>query len=304
MTPARKADAGVEDLDLPVGLVQVHIVLHVAAVGDHDAHADAEGEEELAHGVQHHVQKAPERHAGEVGLQIEGKALKTGAGHAAVIRVAQRQREHGDPDDEKQQDRHDIPGIFLNALLHAAIDHPRSQCQKQQHKDNRRDLRGDEGGKEAILSCLGSVRDQIDREILSDPAADDGVVGHDEGRNQEGQITQKTPLLMQSPEGVQCVLLGPAADGHVRGQQCEAEGQHQHQIHQQEQAAAVLGAEIGEAPDIADAYGTTCGRQNEAQRAAETTVFVFHFAHSFLSFCLQRENILSGCGKKQTAEVS
>ena len=101
------------------------------------------------------------------------------------------------------------------------------------------------------------------------------------------RYAQKTQLLMQSPEGVQRVLLGPAADGHVRGQQCEAEGQHQHQIHQQEQAAAVFGAEIGEAPDIADAYGTACGRQNEAQRAAETTVFVFHFAHSFLSFCLQ-----------------
>lgn len=86
---------------------------------------------------------------------------------------------------------------------------------------------------------------------------------------------------MQSPEGVQCVLLGPAADGHVRGQQCEAEGQHQHQIHQQEQAAAVLGAEIGEAPDIADAYGTAGGRQDEAQRTAETTVFVLH-----THFCL------------------
>lgn len=161
-------------------------------------------------------------------------------------------------------------------------------AQEQQHKDDRGDLRGDEGDKEAVLSRLGSVRDQIDREILGDPTADDGVVGHDEGRNQEGQISQKTQLLMQSPEGVQCVLLGPAADGHVRGQQCEAEGQHQYQIHQQEQAVAVLGAEIGEAPDIADAYGTACGRQDEAQRAAETTVFVFRFAHSFLSFCLQQ----------------
>ena len=53
----QEGHARVEELHPPVGPVQVHVLLHVAAVGDHDAHADAEGEEELAHGVQHHVQK-------------------------------------------------------------------------------------------------------------------------------------------------------------------------------------------------------------------------------------------------------
>ena len=72
----RQGDAGVEELHPVVGPVQVHILLHVAAVGDHDAHADAEGEEELAHGVQHHVQEAGDRHAGEVRLQVDGEALE------------------------------------------------------------------------------------------------------------------------------------------------------------------------------------------------------------------------------------
>ena len=289
---------------------------------DQDAGEETDkGHQEAVADVVHHVQKLSGAAVGQGQLEVEHVVAKADGhgGHQRIdahhgahflaalvedLHAVCHQRFHdgyaaGQRREAKGQEEHDAddPAHAAHGGEHpgqadegqAGSAWPRRQCQEQQHKDDRGDLRGDEGGKEAILSRLGSVRDQIDREILGDPAADDGVVGHDEGGNQEGQISQKTQLLMQSPEGVQCVLLGPAADGHVRGQQCEAEGQHQHQIHQQEQAAAVLGAEIEEAPDIADAYGSTaCGRQDEAQRAAETTVFVFRFAHSFLSFCLQQ----------------
>ena len=46
---------GIENLNLIVGLVQIHIVLHIAAIGDHDPHADAQGEEQLTHGVQYYI---------------------------------------------------------------------------------------------------------------------------------------------------------------------------------------------------------------------------------------------------------
>ena len=138
------------------------------------------------------------------------------------------------------------------------------------------DLGGDEGGEEAVLGGLGTVRDQVDGEILDDPAADNGVVGHDEGGNQEGQITQKTPLLMQSPEGVQCVLLGPAADGHVRGQQCEAEGQHQYQIDKQKKSAAVFCSQIRETPQITDTYSTAGSRQHKPDLSGKAAFFLFH----------------------------
>lgn len=60
-------DARVENFDLVVGLVEVDIVLDVAAVGDHDAHADTEREEELTHRVERDVQKA-----------LDGQAVKSG----------------------------------------------------------------------------------------------------------------------------------------------------------------------------------------------------------------------------------
>ena len=98
------------------------------------------------------------------------------------------------------------------------------------------DLGGDEGGEEAVLGGLGAVRDQVDGEILDDPAADNGVVGHDEGGDQEGSVSQKFPLPVQGGEGIKGVLLGAAADGHVCGQQHEAEGQRQYQISKSKQA--------------------------------------------------------------------
>ena len=96
------------------------------------------------------------------------------------------------------------------------------------------DLRGDEGGEEPVLRGLCSVGDQIDGEVLHDPAADHGIVGHDEGWHQKGQIAQKLPLSVQGGKGVQGVLSGAAANGHVGGQQHKTEGQHQNQIHDQE----------------------------------------------------------------------
>ena len=144
------------------------------------------------------------------------------------------------------------------------------------------DLGGDEGGEEAVLGGLGAVRDQVDGEILDDPAADNGVVGHDEGGDQEGEVSQKFPLPVQGGEGIKGVLLGAAADGHVCGQQHEAEGQHQYQIYDQEQSAAVLGAEVGEPSDVANAHGAAGGRQDKAQGTAETALFIFHLTYSFL----------------------
>ena len=143
------------------------------------------------------------------------------------------------------------------------------------------DGEGGEGGKEAVLGGLGAVRDQVDGEVFHDPAADDGVVGHDEGRDQEGQDAQKIPLLIRGAEGPEGVLPGPAADGHVRGQEDEAEGQHQHQVDKEEEAAAILGAEVGEAPDIADAHGAAGRRQHVAERGAEAAV-LFHIPLPFL----------------------
>ena len=274
-----EGDAGVEDLDLVVGLAEVHVVLDVAAVGDHDAHAHAQREEELAHRVERHIQEALDGQAREVGLDVDEKALETRARHAVFIRVREREREDRDADNEQQKAGHDVAGVLFNALFHAAVHDPRREREEEQHEDDGRNGRGDERGEETVLRGLLAAREEIEGEVLCDPAADDGVIRHDERGDEEGEVAQKLPLLVERCKGIEGVLLRAAANGYVSRQQGEAECQHQHQIDEQEQSAAVLGTEIGEAPDIADAHRAARRSQHKAERTAETTAF-FHVRFS------------------------
>ena len=277
-----EGNARVEDLDLVVGLVEVNVVLDVTAVGDHDAHAHAEGEEELAHRVKHDVQETRDGQPREVGLNVDKEAIHARARHAALVRVAEREREDRNADDEKKQSRHDVARKLFNALFHAAVHDPRRQREEEQHKDDGRDRRGDEGGEKAVLRRRAAAREEVEGKILRDPAADDGVIRHDKRGDKEGEIAQKAPLLVERCKGVQRVLLRAAADGDVGREQGEAEGQHQHKVNEQKKTAAVLGAEVGEAPDVADAYRAAGCGQHKAERAAETTAFLHVRFSSFI----------------------
>lgn len=68
--------------------------------------------------------------------------------------------------------------------------------------------------------------------------------------------------------------LGSSADGHIGGQQGEAEGQRQHQINKQEHAAPVLGGKVGKPPDIADAHSASGGGQDKADGAGKAAFWI------------------------------
>ena len=69
---------------------------------------------------------------------------------------------------------------------------------------------------------------------------------------------------MQHLIGGEGALSGLAADSDLGGQQSEAKGQCQNDIGQQENAAAVLGCQIGKAPDVAQTYSRACCCKNKA----------------------------------------
>ena len=54
----KQRHAGVEKLDLRNGFVEVNLRLHIRAVGDHNAHRNAQREEQLAHCIEQNLQKA------------------------------------------------------------------------------------------------------------------------------------------------------------------------------------------------------------------------------------------------------
>ena len=87
-------------------------------------------------------------------------------------------------------------------------------------------------------------------------------------------------------------FLGAPSDGDIRAKQGKTEGQHQGQIYDQEQAAAVLGGQIGEPPEIAYAHGAACCGQNKSDLAGKMICFLFH---SFLRSYFRETPNLRGC---------
>ena len=264
----------VKKFNLVNGRVYIHILLDIGAVGDHNAHGDTQGEEDLAHCIQQDLQEAPQGQPLEIGRQINRKTLQARPGHARLIRVGQRQGEDGDGYDHDQHDRHQYLGTLLNSLLHSVKDDPG----RQQHKDGgvERGLgwRSDEVRKEAVLGRRAALSGQVDHDIAGDPAADDRVIGHDQHRHQESQNSQETPLGAHRCIGLDGILAGPAADGYIGGQQREAESKSQDKIDQNEEAAAVFGCQVREAPEIADADRAAGGCHDEADLPGEAVLFV------------------------------
>ena len=131
--------AGIEKLNLVDGLVEIYVLLHIGAVGNHNAHGDAQGEEQLAHGVQQNLQKPPHGQPLYVGSDVIEKALKTGAHGAGRIGAAQGQGIDGDDHHQHQQyGHHDFRHLF-NAALHTVIDDESRYAHKQQSENYRRD---------------------------------------------------------------------------------------------------------------------------------------------------------------------
>ena len=256
------------------GRVDIHVFLDIGAISDHNAHGDAQGEEDLAHSIKQNLQESLDGQPFEVGRQIDGQSLESGARHACIVRVGECQREDGDRHDHDQHDGHQYFGALLDTFFNAVKDDPGCQEHENHGIQSRLARRSDEICEETVRSGQPALPGQVDHDVARDPAANDRVVGHDQHRDQKSQNPQKTPLrahLGISPDGI---LAGPAADCDVAGQKRKTESESQDQINQNEKAAAVLGRQIGEAPEIADADRAAGRRHDEADLAGEAVLLV------------------------------
>ena len=229
----QQSHACIEDFNLIHRFVQVDLRFDVGTVGDHNAHGHAEGEEQLAHGVQQDLQKAADGQPFHVRGQIVAQPFHTGAHLAGSVLVAQGEGVACNHHHQHQQDGHHVAGHPLNAALHAVVHDESSHAHEQQSEHHRGDRRGDEAGKITVLRSGGRLPGEVDHRIFRDPPTDDRVVGHDQNRHQKGQDAEEFPLGAHGLVGADGTLLGAASDGDIRGEQGKTEGQHQHQIHQQ-----------------------------------------------------------------------
>ena len=266
--------ARVKKFNLVYGCVDIDVFFNIGTVGDHDSHGDAQREEDLAHGVQQDLQEALEGQPLEIRSEVDRETLQAGACRTGVIRVREREREDRDRHDHDQHYGHQYFGTLLDSLLDAVEDNPG----REQHEDRgvQRGLaRGcDEIREETVLRGRAALAGHVRDDVARDPAADDGVVGHDQHRDQKSEDPEELPLGTHLGVGVDGILAGPAPDRDVAGQQREAESEGQDQIDQNKEAAAVFGCQVGEAPEIADADRAAGRRHDEADLAGEAVLFM------------------------------
>mgnify|MGYP002511576078 CR=1 FL=1 len=178
---------------------------------------------------------------------------------------------------DKEEGGHQHLGHLLDAGVDALIDHEGGGAQEEDEPDDGLHGRGDETAEEAVsFRCGGGAAGEEGKQVLEDPAADGAVVGQDHHGDDTGHNADPAPLGVQDFVGGERALAGLTADGDLGGQQSKTKGQRQNDIDQQEDAAAVLGCQIGETPDVAQTDGRACRSQNKAQRTGEITAFLFH----------------------------
>ena len=235
---------GIENLHRFRRAFDGNVFFHIRAEGNQNAHRDGKRIEHLPHG-------GHDRHPREV-FKIR---------HEEIFDARQRARPRdGIPRDqhgEHDEHRHHQPGDALNAVAHARVD----DKQRRQREDDEAQLGGQAVGDERAEIAVGrqrvAVAEQVFHQILDDPAADDRVIRHNENRDDgvEPAARRQPARFAEGLKRADGAFAGHAADGGFRDDHGIAEGQRQQDVDQQEDAAAVLGRQIGEAPDVAKAHG-------------------------------------------------
>ena len=111
-------------------LAEINLRPCIGAVGNHDAHRNAEGKEQLAHSIKGYLQEAPHGHSGKVRRNIKQETLPTGAGNTGCIGMNKCQSKARHSDNRQQQHRHYKGGCLLNTLFYTEINNQGGSRQK------------------------------------------------------------------------------------------------------------------------------------------------------------------------------
>ena len=266
--------AGVENFHLCGAFFNIHILVHIRAVGVQNAHGDGQRVEHLAHGGHH-------GHNREI--------LKTG--HQKILNACQctgagDRVDHHKGGQQKQQGHHHLRNA-LYAVFHACQDHKEHQRREHQKPHLGTGIAADKAAEEAILGHGLAVAAQILHQILQHPAADHAVVGHDQHGDHGIDPAAKAEggRFAKAGKCAHRAFARHAAHGRFGYDQCKAKGEHEHQIDQKKNAAAVFGRQIGEAPDVAKAHSRACHRQHIADAARKLAAVDFFVMFHSISSC-------------------
>ena len=164
-------------------MLQNAVLLHIRAIGDHNAHGKRHRVEQLAHRGQHGID-------GEVLHARQQVVLEPGAGARDGQRIA------GDDDGQDDEHGHHNAADLFDALLDAAQhDHSVEQHIDDKPSHRRVEHAGQAHGRKVAEVGVGGRLDAVPgqevQQVFDDPAADDAVIGRDDHRHKGSQPAQK-----------------------------------------------------------------------------------------------------------------
>ena len=204
--------------------------------------------------------------------------------HEEILHALQRTRAGDgvarDDDGQHHEDGHHHLGDPLHAVAHACKDDGKGKDGKDDKAYLRRSAAGNEGREVAVCGQLTAVAADVVGQIPDDPAADDRVIRHDkDGDDGVYPAAEGAPALADGGECAHRAFLGHPAQRRLGHDHGVAESEGEDDVDEQENAAAVLCCEIGETPDIAEAYRSACRREDKADLARKGASLVLILVH-------------------------
>lgn len=241
----------------------VRFLVQIRAVGEDDRHHDGQGIEDLPDRVdpQHRV-----GHLRKVGYEQLAECL-------AEVRVADEALDRED----RQQDNGDKDRIFddlahaRRAVADAPIDQSPGRDRRQQHAERDIAARAEEARVARRLNDV--VEEKIARRFhrvgrarhrtevdgrddhRDDPGEHDRVITADDEAVEDRRPAHVLAVLVDALERFWRASAHMPPDRDLHAQHGHAERDHRHYVNEQESAAAVLRAQAGKAPAVAETHG-------------------------------------------------
>ena len=271
--------------------LEVLLLIQIGAVGDHNAHAQRQGEEHLTAGGGKHGQ--------EIGGFFDDAVGHSPARNEHVLQAIHRAGQGAGADNADQQHHEQRGHAHGTNLLDTAADAAHDDEHGQRHKDETVD-NGLSGVAHKGVEYLCAQRSAVGRShlrkgggaeagaeqiahvhhhVLDAVAAQCAVEEQNKERGQDAQPAQPLEALAQHMIRADHALAGLAAQRQLAHHDDKAAQNGQHQIHDQEGKTAGGAHFIGEAPDVAQADCRTDRRHQESKIGSKA----FSFFHCFLS---------------------
>ena len=264
---SKKLETGVRETNHSTGTGQVSLRLQIGRIGDHNAEANGQREENLAVSSNPHVRVSQRIPAG--GEQSVQAVHSAGQGQ----RVNHQTNEH----DQQQRDEDNVG--CAHALLNAQSHHSKQNAPHQNHgnQDVHVEVQGDAGilcdlqelALEERLRVIAPLIREGENHVTQSPRHNSGVVDSDDEVNTHVPPTNELGLTVQTAESQRGRRTRTVTDRVVKEQEGQTGGQQGDNVGNHEGAAAVIKCDVGETPNIAQTNSRTDGGKDKDATARE-----------------------------------